>query len=158
MCGILAAASPFLATYANETRMYSLMALLCVLVTATFLHAFFYRRRRLVPVFALLLAMTLYTHYWGLFLALGTGAALVLCFVGSDDRRRLAIDAALAYGGAALLFAPWVPTLLYQRSHTAIGWALPPPFSWFATTSLGWWEDRCRQSPWRSGPELASSS
>ncbi len=126
MCGILAAASPFLATYANETRMYSLMALLCVLVTATFLHAFFYRRRRLVPVFALLLAMTLYTHYWGLFLALGTGAALVLCFVGSDDRRRLAIDAALAYGGAALLFAPWVPTLLYQRSHTAIGWALPP--------------------------------
>ncbi|MBW3574399.1 MAG: hypothetical protein KY450_05955 [Actinobacteria bacterium] len=130
MCALLAAVSPFLAAYANETRMYSLVALLSLLVTATFLHAFVYRRRCFVPAFALLLAMTMYTHYWGFFLALGTGVALVVVVVGgvtgSADRRCLVLDAVLAYGAAALLFAPWLPTLLYQRAHTVVGWALPP--------------------------------
>lgn len=126
MCAVLAAVSPFLATYANETRMYSLVALLSLLVTATFAHAFVHRRRRFVPVFSLLLALTLYTHYWGFFLALGTGAALVVCLGRSAERRPMILDGVLAYGVAGLLFAPWLPTLLYQRAHTVVGWALPP--------------------------------
>jgi hypothetical protein len=36
------------------------------------------------------------------------------------------LDGVLAYGVAGLLFAPWLPTLLYQRVHTVVGWALPP--------------------------------
>ncbi len=127
MCAVLAALSPFLATYANETRMYSMVALLSVLVTATFLHAFVFRRRRFVPAFAILLALTLYTHYWGLFLALGAATAVIVRLVVQiDDRRRALSDAVLAFGAAGLLFAPWVPTLLYQRAHSAVGWALPP--------------------------------
>jgi MFS family permease len=126
MCALLAAVSPFLATYANETRMYALVALLSLLATATFLHAFVHRRRRFIPAFSLLLAMTLYTHYWGFLLALGAGAAVAICLLCSADRRRLVLDVALAFGAVGLLFAPWLPTLLYQRAHTVVGWALPP--------------------------------
>ena len=32
----------------------------------------------------------------------------------------------LAFGGAALLFAPWVPTLLYQAAHTGAPWSHRP--------------------------------
>jgi 4-amino-4-deoxy-L-arabinose transferase-like glycosyltransferase len=122
----LAAVSPFLAIYATETRMYSLVALLSMLATACFLHAFVFRRRRFLPPFAVLTALLLYTHYWAVFFALGAAAAVAICVAHEHDRRLLLKDAALAFGGAALLFAPWVPTLLYQRAHSAVGWAAAP--------------------------------
>ena len=126
VCAALAAVSPFLAIYANETRMYSLVALLSLLTIAMFLHVFACRRRQLLPAFFVLLALTAYTHYWGLFLALGTAAALPFCWAHGQDRRRLAMDAVVGFGTFALLMAPWVPTLLYQRAHSAVPWAFPP--------------------------------
>ncbi|HEV2069446.1 MAG TPA: glycosyltransferase family 39 protein [Acidimicrobiales bacterium] len=126
MCACLAAVSPFLAAHANETRMYSLVVLLSVLVLATFIHAFVFRRRRYVAPFAIVLAMSAYTHYWALFLALGMAAAVAVCVVHASDRRAVVLDAALAFGAVGLLFAPWLPILLYQRAHSAIPWSLPP--------------------------------
>jgi mannosyltransferase len=137
MCAVLASVSPFLAAYANESRMYSLVALLSLLVTATFLHAFVHRRRRFLPAFALLLGLALYTHYWSFFLALGTGVALVVCLAHSSERRPLLVDGVLAYGAAGLLFAPWLPTLLYQQAHTVVGWALPPTLQLVRDDVLG---------------------
>ncbi len=126
MCAALAALSPYLATYSNETRMYSLAALLSLLATATFFHVFVHRRRRLLPAFSVLSALAAYTHYWGLFLVLAACAALPLCWLHATDRRQVTIDAVLGVGGVAVLFAPWVPTLAYQRAHSAVAWALPP--------------------------------
>lgn len=126
MCAVLVAINPFLASYANETRMYSLVVLLSMLSIATFLHAFVFRRRRYVAAFAIVVALTAYTQYWGLFLAMGIGAAAVICVVRSSDRRAVVIDTALAFGGAGLLFAPWLPILLYQMAHSVIPWSFPP--------------------------------
>jgi hypothetical protein len=42
------------------------------------------------------------------------------------DRKPLVKDAALAYGGTALLFLPWVPTLIDQAMHTGAPWAERP--------------------------------
>lgn len=123
---VLMAVNPFLAEYASETRMYSLVVLLSMLALGCFLHGFVYRRRRYVAAFALLLTVLLYTHNWGLFFALGTGAAMIPCFFLSSDRRRFFTDAALAVGVTALLYAPWLPTLLYQRAHTGAPWASRP--------------------------------
>ena len=117
---LLAAVNPFIATYANETRMYSLVVLLALLATATFLHAFVHRRRGHVPAFALCLLLLMYTHNWGLLFGLGTAAAASVCVALSTERHPLVIDMALAFGAAALLYAPWVPTLLFQRAHTGL--------------------------------------
>ena len=59
---VLFAFSTFLTAYAQETRMYELMALLGILETAAFIHAFVYRRRRYLILFAVCQALMLYTH------------------------------------------------------------------------------------------------
>jgi mannosyltransferase len=125
----VAAVLPFLTVQAQEARMYAFVALLSIAATAAFLHAFVFWRRRFVPVFAVLLALLLYTHYWALFLGLGWLATLgvVLASASAPARRRLGTDAGLAFGLAGLSFAPWLPTLAFQLEHTGAPWSNPPP-------------------------------
>jgi hypothetical protein len=126
MCALVAVFNPFLAFYANETRMYSMVALLTLLVTATFLHAFVFGRRRYLPAFVIVLTLLVYTHSWGLFLAVGAGAAVLACLAVGPDRRRMLVDAVLAFGAVGLLYLPWVPTLLYQVAHDPNPWSRRP--------------------------------
>ncbi len=125
---VLCALCPFLTAYGEEARMYALMALLGLLSTAFFLHAFVYRRRGFIPAFAIGQALMLYTHSWGILYGVAAFAALAYLWWISAERRRLATDGALAFGGAAILYLPWVPTLLYQTAHTGAPWANKPRF------------------------------
>jgi mannosyltransferase len=120
---VLCALSTFLTAYAQETRMYELMGLLGILETAAFIHAFVYRRRRYLILFAICEALMLYTHAWGIFFAAGSVVALIPIWRVSDDRRGVVRDAVLAYVGAAVLFLPWVPNFIYQATHTGAPWA-----------------------------------
>jgi uncharacterized membrane protein len=128
ICAALCAVNPFLTAYAQETRMYALMLVLSLLATAAFLHVFAFGRRRYLPVFAVLLAAMLYTHNWGLFLGVGLACALVPCWYVSEVRSSFWKDALLGFGGAGLLYLPWVPTLLHQIQHTGAPWLNPPNF------------------------------
>ncbi|HZU60902.1 MAG TPA: glycosyltransferase family 39 protein, partial [Solirubrobacteraceae bacterium] len=67
VAAILFASNAWLTQYAQETRMYELMALLGLIATAAFIHAFVRRRRGYLIVFAVTLALMLYTHVWGVF-------------------------------------------------------------------------------------------
>ncbi|HEX7292479.1 MAG TPA: glycosyltransferase family 39 protein [Conexibacter sp.] len=125
---VVCALIPFLTAYGEEARMYALMALLALLTSACFLHAFVYRRRGYLAAFAIGQALMLYTHSWGIFY--GVGAFLALAYLWRaaprEQRRGLLRDGALGFGGAALLYLPWVPTLLYQTAHTGAPWANKP--------------------------------
>ena len=124
---LLAALNPFLTIYAQETRMYSLVILLSLLATATFLHAFAFGRRAYVPAFSLALALLLYTHNWALFFILGTLVALVVIIRDQPGlRRRMLVDAAIGYGLALLVWAPWIPTFIEQARHTGAPWSRTP--------------------------------
>jgi hypothetical protein len=129
IAALMGAINPFLTYYAQETRMYSLSALLGLLVTATFLHAFARRDRRYLVPFVAVLATMLYTHNWAIFVAGGTVVALgaLWRWAAPADRRGLVRDALLAYGGAGLLWLPWLPTLAFQALHTGAPWAERPP-------------------------------
>ena len=120
---VLFAFSTFLTAYAQETRMYELMALLGILETAAFIHAFVYRRRRYLILFAVCQALMLYTHGWGIFFGVGTVLALIPIWRVSDDRRGIVRDAVIAYVGAGVLFLPWLPNFIYQATHTGAPWA-----------------------------------
>jgi hypothetical protein len=124
----LFAFSPFLTAYAGETRMYELMGLLAILATAAFVHAFVFRRRKYLIMFAICQALMLYTHAWGMFYAGGVVLALIPIWRVSDDRRGLVKDAVMAFAGAGILFLPWLPNFIYQASHTGAPWAPPPRF------------------------------
>jgi mannosyltransferase len=127
--GIICAANPFLTAYAQETRMYSLVVLESLLCTSFFLFVFVLRERRYIPFFAVSLVALLYTHLWSAFFVLGVGVTLLwLLWVRRDERRDLFRDALLGFGGAFLLYLPWLPTALYQLKHTAAPWAKGPTY------------------------------
>jgi mannosyltransferase len=128
ICAALCAVNPFLTQFAQETRMYSLMLVMSLLATAAFLHVFAFGRRGYLPLFFVLLALMLYTHNWGLFLAVGLVCALVPCWYVSENRHSFWKDALIGFGGAGLLYLPWVPTLLHQIQHTGAPWLNPPNF------------------------------
>jgi len=130
ICAVLAAGAPYVSTYAEETRMYALLALLAIFVAASFLHAFVHRRRRYLPMFAVSLAACLYTHNWSLFLGVASVVAFGICLwqAPQTERRSLLLDGAITYGAVALMYAPWLPTLAYQAGHTGAPWDLPPVF------------------------------
>jgi hypothetical protein len=126
ICAALCAVNPFLTNYAQETRMYSLMLVLSLLATAAFLHVFAFGRRRYLPLFAVLLALMLYTHNWGLFLGAGLVCALVPCWQVSEVRSSFWKDALIGFGFAGLLYLPWLPTLLHQVQNTGAPWLNSP--------------------------------
>jgi hypothetical protein len=134
IAAVIAAFDPFLSVYADETRMYALVVLLGIVAGAAFLHAFAFRRRRYVPVFGVALALLLYTHGWALFFAAGAAGAAALLVVLGPDRRRLLVDGAVVVAIVGVLFAPWIPTFLFQAAHTGAPWSLGS--TWRAAYSI----------------------
>jgi hypothetical protein len=126
MAAVLAAFHPFLTFYAQETRMYALAALLALLFAACWARAYALGDRRFLIPTAVAGALLLYTHNWAIFLLAGSVAGLAALWWRAPDRRALLRDGALAYGGIALLYAAWVPTLLSQAAHTGAPWAVRP--------------------------------
>ncbi len=128
IAAVLFALNPFLTAYSQETRMYTLMALLGLLAIDGFIKGFIHRRRRYLFLFTICQALMLYTHAWGIFFGVGAALALIPVWAVSDDRRGLVKDAVLSFGAAAVLFLPWLPTLLYQATHTGSPWDTAPNF------------------------------
>ncbi|HET6508012.1 MAG TPA: glycosyltransferase family 39 protein [Baekduia sp.] len=132
LAAALVALDPFAGTYAIEIRMYSLLLLTGLLACGTFVRAYALvdGDRRWAAAFAVALAATLYTHNWGLFIAAACGVAwlALLAVRPGAARRSLLIAGVIGFGGALALFAPWVPTVLYQARHTGAPWSHAP--SW----------------------------
>jgi hypothetical protein len=122
VAAVLAALDPFLTYYAQETRMYELEALLSVIVAWSYVEGILRGRRWWVPVFVVSTAAIAYSHNWGLFLCLGLAVA-----TAAFARHRLRLFA-IAAAGVAVLYAPWLPTLLSQARHTGAPWSTRPSF------------------------------
>jgi mannosyltransferase len=120
VCALLAALNPFLTYYAQETRMYELEAFLSLVIAWAYVEGIVRGRRLWTVLFVPSTALMVYAHNWGLFLCLGLAAATVF-FV----RERLALFA-VAAAGVALLYLPWMPTLLFQAKHTGAPWSTIP--------------------------------
>jgi mannosyltransferase len=139
IAALLAAVNPFMTQYAQEGRMYALLALLGLVSLTCWLQAFTTDADALprAPAigFAVAFAAMLYTHNWALFFGAATGIAwLVLVWrARGEARRRLLLTGLLAYGGAFVLYAPWLPTALYQAAHTGAPWSKPPSLAALAS-------------------------
>src|SRR3954468_12784299 len=118
-----AAGSPFLTYYAQETRMYSLVVLLSILASASFVLAFVRGERRHVAWLGVWLGLLLYTHTWGVFLAAAMGAAWLILWRRGEVSGRDGVRLGLAL---LLVYAPWLPVVIFQAAHTAAPWAERP--------------------------------
>jgi hypothetical protein len=130
LAAVLFAFNGFLTEYGVETRMYVLMTLLGLLGTIGFLQGFVNRRRGYVFLFGVSQALMLYTHAWGIFFGAASAIGVAVLWRWGDDaqRQNLIKDAVLAFIGAGALFLPWLPTFLWQASHTAAPWDSTPHF------------------------------
>jgi hypothetical protein len=139
IAALLAAVNPFLTQYAQEGRMYALLALLGMVSLTCWLLAFTTDaetvRRAPAIGFAVSFAAMLYTHNWALFFGAATGIAwlALLWRARGGERGRLLRTGLLAYGGALLLYAPWIPNTLYQAAHTGAPWSKAPSLAALAS-------------------------
>jgi len=120
VCAVIAALDPFLTYYAQETRMYELEAFLSIIVAWSYVEGIIRAKRVWLPAFVLSTVLLAYSHNWGLFACVGLAAATV---VGVRERTRRFAVAAVA---VAVLYLPWVPTLLSQARHTGAPWSTRP--------------------------------
>jgi mannosyltransferase len=135
----LLATSPFLNWYSTETRMYPLVVALSILGLTLAWRAV--RDRSWVSGVGAVLAYAglLYTHDWGIYLALVTALVLLGLALSAGDRR-MAVAIALATGAAFALWAPWLPSFVSQAQSTAAPWAVRPEIGDFfadPSTALG---------------------
>lgn len=128
IAALLAAGHPFLTYYAQETRMYALVALEALILAGALVLVFTQRRRRWIPVAALAGAALVYTHNWGIFaVAASFGASILAVFTGPREQWKSAVlDGVLVYGALGLLYLPWVPSLMKQASSTGAPWSRQP--------------------------------
>jgi uncharacterized membrane protein len=126
----IAAVNPFLTLHSFEARMYALMILLGILASGAFVLAYVQRRRAWLPAFGVLLAAMLYTHNWAIFFGAASAAAFAWLWwkASRDERRPLLRDGLIGFGVTAVLFAPWLPTLMSQAKHTGAPWSIRPMF------------------------------
>jgi mannosyltransferase len=117
----IVAICPFVTYYAQEARMYTLVAVLSLVATAAFM-----RRRPVMLVVAL--TLLLYTHTWGVFLF---AAFAVVWLVRDRGRGGLVIGAAVA-----VLYLPWAPSLLSQALHTGAPWSARPSALYLVLAAL----------------------
>ena len=128
MAALLFAFNAWLTAYAQETRMYELVALEGAIATAAYVLGFIHGQRRFRVLFGVTLVAMLYTHSWGTFFFFGSLLALIPALLVAEDRKRFLIDVVLTYGIAGACYLPWAPTLLFQAAHTAAPWDKPPRF------------------------------
>ena len=124
----LFAFSGFLTQFAQETQVFELAALLALVATSAFLHAFVLRRRGHVMLFGLALVLLAYTSFWAFFFWVGLAVALIPIVRTSDQGAAVVRDAGLAFAVAFVLYLPWLPTLAYQLGHDT------SPFQYYTFT------------------------
>lgn len=124
---VVLATLPFAIRYSSETRMYSLVMLLVLIGFLCIDH----HRERPQWTTAIGTAVTatllLWSHYWSIWLLVGTGLVLLgdawVRHRRHDTAHRdadLGLAAAIVVG--ALGFVPWLSTMLYQSAHTGTPW------------------------------------
>jgi mannosyltransferase len=121
---LVLACSPFAIRYGTETRMYSLVMLLVAIGYLALRRAFERPSLGRLALVALLSAALLYTQYWSMYLlaVVGVGAVWRAWRAPEPADRRAGRGVVVALIAGLIVFAPWIPTFLYQTAHTGTPW------------------------------------
>jgi hypothetical protein len=121
---VVLATSPFAIRYATESRMYSLVMLEVALGYLALRRAFERPSLGRLAQVALVVAALLYTQYWSIFLlaVVGLGVIVDAWRGATPERRHAARGALVAMVAGGIVFLPWLPTFVYQESHTGTPW------------------------------------
>lgn len=128
----LLAASPWTIAYSWEARMYTLGMALALFSSLALLRAI--RKQSFVwfTVYGVLAAAFLYVHYYALFTIAAQAFAVIVIFLWQTRARIGEIIQDHAFWGSvfgfllvALIFSPWLPHFLQQRSQVQMAYWIP---------------------------------
>ena len=122
VCALLVATTPYLTYYAQETRMYAFESFLSLVAALAYVNGVLRGRRAWAALLVPTLALMVYAHNWALFFCAALALTTVLY---ARDRLRLF---GLVAAGVAVLYLPWIPTVLSQVRHTGAPWSTKPSF------------------------------
>ncbi|OHV50370.1 glycosyltransferase family 39 protein [Pseudofrankia sp. BMG5.36] len=142
---LLFACSPYAIRYGSETRMYSMVVLLVLAFGLALVRSLDRSSPWRLALLTLATAALVYTHYWTFLLIFTVAAFLLLQSRRRPRYRRPALRAFAAMAASAVLFAPWMPSFLFQMLHTGTPWAprvqaqvlLDTVFDWAGPQSTG---------------------
>lgn len=100
--------------------MYELEALLSLVVAYAWVQGILRGRNAWAVALVPAIDLAVYTHNWALFLCVGLFVAT--CVVARERLRRFVLMAV----AVAVLYLPWLPTLLTQVRHTGAPWSSTP--------------------------------
>ncbi len=137
--------SPYAIRYGSETRMYSLVVLLVLVFGFAAVRALERSSLPRLATLTLATAALVYTHYWTFLVIFTVAAFLLLQARRRPYYRRVTLRAFAAMAASAVLFAPWMPSFLFQMLHTGTPWApkvqaqvlLDTVFDWAGPQSTG---------------------
>jgi 4-amino-4-deoxy-L-arabinose transferase-like glycosyltransferase len=119
---VVLSVNAYVVIYATTARMYALEQFLVFAGILAVRRAFEKPTVGRVALVGFLVAVLIYTQYWGFYIT----AALVLLLLGTfryapehaDAAKRLLVSVFVGL----LTFIPWLPTFLYQAKHTGTPW------------------------------------
>lgn len=112
--------APFLLRYGYEIRMYALASLIGVGATYALVQAYTSKLVRWWVLYALLVALGMYTLYLMVAVWVAHAAWLLIDSIRSKQRPFWKWQWWYAFVGAVLLFAAYIPTFLHQLIHSAL--------------------------------------
>lgn len=137
LASILLALSPLHLYYSSETRMYSLLVILSLLMVSIYLKFSETKRLHYLPLLSLLGILALYTHYYAALVVL----SLNLAFVLTKKNRPLLFPWITSQTVIGLAFLPWLLFVLQSPGrgcwcfNPIIG--IPATFAAFAVGGMG---------------------
>lgn len=122
-------ANPYAIIYATSVRMYSMEVFLVFAGILAVRRAFELPSLQRVALLGLLVAILVYTQYWGFYVVAALGLFLIGTIRRSPQHHDAAMRMLIALAIGVATFAPWIPTFLYQAKHTGTPWGKPilPP-------------------------------
>ena len=123
LAALALALNPFQFQYAVEARMYTLGTALALYSSYLLTRAL--DNRRYWVWYGVAVAGMLYTHYYLAFTVAAQGLFILLCLLRRREIKTI-FRAAGAYIVAAVLYIPWLPSLLQQINRVESGYWIPP--------------------------------
>lgn len=145
----LLASAPYAVYYATEVRPYALVTFFSALGMLAFIEL----ARRPRWWWALLLGISvaggMYSHYWTMYLV-ATGLVIVVVRWWKQGSSASTWWTLGGFLGGGVAFLPWLPTFLYQSSHTGTPWGERPAITTILGALTHFNEDQARLIPFNS--------
>jgi mannosyltransferase len=131
------AINPFQIQYSLEARMYTLGTFLVLFSSWMLLKALETNKLKYWVFFGLLTAAGFYTHYYLVFSIAAQGLyVLYYLYINKKFKDRITLYSLGSFVFAAILYIPWIPTLLQQLQRVQAAYWIPEPDRWSVPSTI----------------------